>query len=90
MNHLVMAASGTLLLGAACIGQGADNDRGVQLPRMSADYAKQRDLVLPSPSEGSYRSIAWRASVLHGVVDAQRQDKPVMIVLMNGHPLGCT
>jgi hypothetical protein len=27
---------------------------------------------------------------LRGIVDAQKEDKPVMIVLMNGHPLGCT
>jgi len=30
---------------------------------MSADYAKRRDQILPSRSEQSYRTIAWRASV---------------------------
>jgi hypothetical protein len=78
------------LLLAASIGQGTDKDQPVQAPPLSAEYAKFRDLVLPSPSEQSYRKIPWRASVLHGVVDAQKKDRPVMIVLMNGHPLGCT
>jgi hypothetical protein len=65
-------------------------DQPLQTPQLSADYAKWRDYVLPSASELSYRKIPWYASVLHGVVEAQKQDKPVMLVLMNGHPLGCT
>lgn len=78
------------LLLAASTGQGTDKHQALQAPPLSAAYAKFRDLVLPSPSEQSYRKIPWRASVLHGVVDAQKKDRPVMIVLMNGHPLGCT
>jgi len=27
---------------------------------------------------------------LQGFVQAQKNDKPVMFYLMNGHPLGCT
>jgi hypothetical protein len=77
------------LLGAS-IGHGANKERPLQTPPLSAEYAKQRDLVLPNPREQSYRKIGWRTSVLHGIVDSQRNDKPVMIVLMNGHPLGCT
>jgi hypothetical protein len=80
----------TALLLAASIGQGADQEPPLQRPQLSAGYAKLCDRVLPSPSEQSYRKIRWRTSVLHGIVDAQKHDKPVMIVLMNGHPLGCT
>jgi hypothetical protein len=75
---------------AASVGLGADGRQPLQTPTLSAEYAKQRDLVLPGPGEQSYRKIAWRGSVLRGVVDAQKNDRPVMIVLMNGHPLGCT
>jgi hypothetical protein len=57
---------------------------------LSADYAKWRDHVLLNPSEQSYRKIPWRTSILQGIVDAQMSDKPVMILMMNGHPLGCT
>jgi len=78
------------LLMAASIIRGAYQKTPLQLPQMSAEYAKRRDQILPSPSEQSYRTIAWRASVLHGIVDGQKQDRPIMIVLMNGHPLGCT
>lgn len=58
--------------------------------KLSAETEKTRDLVLLSEREASFRSIRWRTSVLQGIVDAQREDKPVMIYLMNGHPLACT
>ena len=79
-----------VLLLTASIGHGADNQRPLQMPQLSTEYAKQRDLILPNPREQSYRKIGWRTSVLHGIVDAQKNDKAVMIVLLNGHPLGCT
>ena len=88
MKRLVLGNITAVLLLAASIGQGADQP--LQRPQVSADYAQRRDQVLPNPSEQSYRKIPWRTSVLHGIVDAQKCDKPVMIVLMNGHPLGCT
>jgi hypothetical protein len=90
MKKIISARIVTVLLLAASIGQGADKGQPLQTPPLSAEFAKGRDLVLPSPKEQSYGKIPWRASVLHGIVDAQKQDRPVMIVLMNGHPLGCT
>ena len=72
------------------IALGVDMEKPLQAPQLSAEYARWRDHVLPNPTELSYRNIPWRASVLHGIVDAQNNDKPVMILLMNGHPLGCT
>ena len=77
-----------LLMGS--IGLSADEDQSLKKPKLSAENAKVRDLVLPNQSEASYRKIPWRTSVLQGIVDAQKNDKPVMIYLMNGHPLGCT
>jgi hypothetical protein len=90
MKIFVFGASVAALLLAASLGPRAGAEPALRTPQLSAEYAKQRDQVLPSPSEQSYRKIRWRTSVLHGIVDAQKNDKPVMIVLMNGHPLGCT
>lgn len=87
MKKFVASSIAAALLLAASIGHGADQPLQTAL---SADYAKWRDYVLPSSTEQSYRKIAWRASVLHGVIEAQKQDKPLIILLMNGHPLGCT
>jgi hypothetical protein len=90
MKRFFLSTIVTMLLLTACIGHGANQLPPLQMPRLSAEYSKRRDQVLPNPSEKSYRKMPWRNSVLHGIVDAQKQDKPVMIVLMNGHPLGCT
>jgi hypothetical protein len=88
MNKRVPGNAAAVLLLAAGIGLGADHP--LQRPSLSADYAKRRDQILPSLREQSFRKIAWRTSVLHGIADAQKADRPLMIVLMNGHPLGCT
>jgi hypothetical protein len=61
-----------------------------QRPQQSAEFAKWRDYLLPSASEQSHRTIPWRASVLHGLIDAQKHDRPLLLFLMNGHPLGCS
>lgn len=68
----------------------AADEEALATPKLSAENAKFRDLVVPNPSEASYRKIPWRTSILQGIVEAQKHDKPVMIYLMNGHPLGCT
>jgi hypothetical protein len=87
MKKLVLGHITAVLLLAAGTGRA---DQRLQRPTLSADYGQRRDQVLPNSREQSYRKIPWRTSVLHGVVDAQKSDRPVMIVLMNGHPLGCT
>ncbi len=79
-----------LIFLATGIGRGEDRQPTPQAPPLSADYAKWRERILPGPGEQSYRNIRWRPSVLHGIIDAQKNDRPVMLVLMNGHPLGCT
>lgn len=90
MKKVVAGTIVTVLLLATSLAHGADREPALQRPRMSAEYARRRDQILPNPREQSYRTIHWRASVLNGIVDAQKKDRPVMIVLMNGHPLGCT
>jgi hypothetical protein len=90
MKRSVFGTIVTGLLLAAGIGQGADQAPPLQTSQLSGEYAKRRDQILPNRSEQSYRHIQWRTSVLRGILDAQAKDQPVMLVLMNGHPLGCT
>jgi hypothetical protein len=84
MKTIIAGTSAVALLLTIGISQGTDS------PPLSAEYMKKRDLIVPSSTEKSYRAINWRTSVLHGLADAQKNDKPIMLVLMNGHPLGCT
>jgi hypothetical protein len=49
-----------------------------------------RDFVLPAKQELAWKEIPWRATLWDGVIDAQKQDKPILFWAMNGHPLACT
>jgi hypothetical protein len=66
MKKLTLGTLAVFLLAAG--GHGADNGS----PPLTAEFAKQRDLVLPSPTEQSYRKIAWRTSVLRFI----REERP--------------
>lgn len=46
--------------------------------------------VLPSREEDAYLSIAWRQNLPAARAEAQEQNKPLFLWIMNGHPLGCT
>ena len=52
--------------------------------------AEWRALVEPAESELAFTEIPWRPSFWSAVLEAEAQDKPVLLWAMNGHPLGCT
>jgi hypothetical protein len=83
INRRATTVVATLILLAAA--------RGIAAPDLTdATYERWRDFVLPKPNELGYRSIAWRTSFWDAVVEAQNQDKPILLWAMNGHPLACT
>lgn len=53
-------------------------------------YGKWRDHILPRPEEVEWTKVGWRSSFWDAVVEAQEQEKPVLLWAMNGHPLACT
>ena len=79
MSHFVTRTIATLLLLVPGIGLYADEGKPLRTLKLSAENAKLRDFVLPNPSEASYRKIPWRTSVLQGIMDAQKNNKPAMI-----------
>lgn len=46
--------------------------------------------VLPKPDELQWRAIPWLGTLAEAVVQAQTQDRPILLWAMNGHPLACT
>jgi hypothetical protein len=57
---------------------------------LNADtYEKIRDHVVPAKDELKWLDIGWRPSVWDALVEAQKDDKPILIWAMNGHPLAC-
>lgn len=49
-----------------------------------------RDLIVPDERDERWRDIPWRTSLWQGLLDAQIEGKPMLIWVMNGHPMGCT
>ena len=53
-------------------------------------YTRLRDYVLPSKEENRWRDVDWKPSYWDAVVEAQKAEKPILLWVMNGHPLGHT
>ena len=53
-------------------------------------FTRWRDHVRPTQAELRWQEIPWRSSFWSAVTEAQKQDKPVLAWMMNGHPLACT
>jgi hypothetical protein len=49
-----------------------------------------RDAILPSQQEMEWKTIPWKSTLWDGLVQAQKEDKPILLWAMNGHPLACT
>jgi hypothetical protein len=42
------------------------------------------------PNNSPWLTIPWKISVLNAQQSAAKEDKPIFIWAMDGHPLGCT
>ena len=54
------------------------------------NYNVWRDYIKPTDSELLWRNIPWKNSFRAGMIEANVQNKPLLLWVMNGHPLGCT
>ena len=45
--------------------------------------------ILPADSEVRWKNVDWQVSLADGIVEAQKEEKPILLWAMNGHPLGC-
>ena len=52
--------------------------------------AQVREKVLPSEHDEQWRAIPWHDTLGGAVLEADEQERPVLLWAMNGHPLGCT
>ena len=53
-------------------------------------FQKWRDFILPRPFELEWTQVPWRPSFWEGVVEGQEKDRPLLLWIMNGHPLSET
>lgn len=49
-----------------------------------------RDHLALQPDEILWRSIPWLSTFSEGLAQSAAQHKPLLLWVMNGHPLGCT
>lgn len=49
-----------------------------------------RQYIVPKASELAFESCGWHGTLWSAVLEANRQDKPILLWAMNGHPLACT
>ena len=54
-----------------------------------AEYRRLQKLLRPDDSE-PWRTIPWKIGLLDAQHTAARENKPIFIWAMDGHPLGCT
>ena len=62
-----------------------------QLPPLTlSSLDRYQQAVEPTPDEVAFLEIDWQSTLGKAVAIAHEADKPLMIYVMNGHPLGCT
>ncbi|MEM6671832.1 MAG: hypothetical protein AAF726_03255 [Planctomycetota bacterium] len=63
----------------------------LEIPTLDrADLAAWREHLRPNEVDLRYARIDWAPTFLEGVRRADADGKPLLLWLMNGHPLGCT
>jgi hypothetical protein len=48
------------------------------------------DRIRPKAAEQCFETVHWLPTFWDGVMTAQKEDKPILLWAMNGHPLACT
>ena len=63
----------------------------VALPTVTAENAAAwREYLRPTEEEAAFEAIPWRPTFAEGLREAGRAERPLLLWVMNGHPLGCT
>ena len=53
-------------------------------------YYMWQEFIKPTKDELAWAEIPWRSTFYDGLVESDRAQKPLLLWVMNGHPLGCT
>ena len=56
----------------------------------SINYTMWKDFIKPTKKELAWAQIPWRTTFYDGLIDADILNQPLLLWVMNGHPLGCT
>lgn len=53
-------------------------------------FSLWRDHIRPKAAERCFETVHWLPTFWDAVMTAQKEDKPILLWAMNGHPLACT
>ena len=53
-------------------------------------FAGWCDRIRPKSAGRDFETVNWLPTFWEGVMAAQKEDKPILLWAMNGHPLACT
>ncbi len=71
-------------LALAVVSQGASTPRVLS----DANFGSVHSYATPSAKDLSFQSLDWKDSIFDGLVESQRQDKPLVMWLYFGDPRG--
>jgi hypothetical protein len=95
----VLAAVGVAAAGAGDDGSAAGGEcrlDGVPVPGFAqtrlapARFAELHRAVTPRPGAERWAEIPWQTDLAAARRQAARENKPLFLWIMDGHPLGCT
>ncbi len=66
------------------------DERSAPIDLTAENYAAWRDHILPAEGELAWEQIPWHVTFHEGIAAASSARKPLLLWVMNGHPLGCT
>lgn len=91
-TRFTAAAQSGALLGALCVAVlSCSADPAADATQLSTDtFASWQTYVEPDTDELAFQRIPWLATYVDGVIRADTEKKPLLLWIMNGHPLGCT
>ena len=92
----ILAAASLVAASAQEPSRRVSNDLSTQGPPLSPiqladrNFAAWRDHLRPRPAELAWLRIPWLTTLGDGIVHADAESRPLLLWVMNGHPLGCT
>ena len=54
------------------------------------NYATIRQSLTSPKDESGWREIPWRPNLGEAIIEARKENKPILLWIMNGHPCGMT
>ena len=88
MNRLLYVSLTLLAFVAVARSQG--EVAGANSELADADFAALRDRIRVRESELSWEGLPWLITYYDGLDKAAEERRPLLLWVMNGHPLGCT